>query len=318
MSGNCGNNSNTGVGNTYYEILQVPASSSTTLLDIKKAYRRLALKYHPDRNKQSGEGEDTTEQFQQIGQAYEVLSDEGRRKLYDQFLKEEEQRKQYQKKQTTGGSSSSTFTRYEQQRGTYHSESNHPLYRGHNHRFDPFRQFNDLFRNDPFFQQAFQDMDEDFARQFQSQSQPTSSNGNRGTNDPPYGGSAAGNSNNSGGSSSNNNNKSSEGWVPWLLRQCGIQVHISTFKHDARTGTVSASQYSSTSRQNYTSKQTRTYYDPNTNQRYTIQSMEQNGNQIQYVYNQQQELIQRTVNGRPVPLPSSSNQQTDNSFLHSG
>lgn len=64
--------------NEYYKILEV--SRDATLDEIKTAYRRLALKYHPDRNKGSKEAE---KKFKEISNAYSVLSDEKRRKAYD-------------------------------------------------------------------------------------------------------------------------------------------------------------------------------------------------------------------------------------------
>jgi len=62
----------------YYEILGVNNQSSKT--EIKQAYMSLALKYHPDRNKD----ENATEQFKKINQAYEILSDEQSKKEYDE------------------------------------------------------------------------------------------------------------------------------------------------------------------------------------------------------------------------------------------
>ncbi|KAL5974262.1 hypothetical protein ACLOJK_030926 [Asimina triloba] len=63
----------------YYSTLGVSKSASSK--DIKTAYRRLARQYHPDVNKEPG----ATEKFKEISAAYEVLSDEKKRSLYDQF-----------------------------------------------------------------------------------------------------------------------------------------------------------------------------------------------------------------------------------------
>ncbi|HOG15980.1 MAG TPA: DnaJ C-terminal domain-containing protein [Syntrophales bacterium] len=64
----------------YYKILGVEKTSSVD--DIKKAYRRLALKYHPDRNPNNKQAE---EKFKKISEAYAVLSDPEKRKQYDSF-----------------------------------------------------------------------------------------------------------------------------------------------------------------------------------------------------------------------------------------
>ncbi|KAL9966814.1 hypothetical protein ACROYT_G024937 [Oculina patagonica] len=68
----------------YYKILEVPKSASEQ--DIKKAYRKLALKWHPDKNPDNKE--EAEENFKLISEAYDVLSDKDKRKIYDRYGKE--------------------------------------------------------------------------------------------------------------------------------------------------------------------------------------------------------------------------------------
>lgn len=64
----------------FYEVLGVPRTASDA--EIKKAYRSLAMKYHPDRNQGNKEAE---EKFKEIQEAYEILRDSKKRQAYDQF-----------------------------------------------------------------------------------------------------------------------------------------------------------------------------------------------------------------------------------------
>ena len=64
----------------YYEVLGVDRTAAES--DVKKAYRRLAMKYHPDRNP---DDDDAEERFKEATEAYQVLTDDAKRQRYDQF-----------------------------------------------------------------------------------------------------------------------------------------------------------------------------------------------------------------------------------------
>ena len=63
----------------YYEILGL--SKGASAVDIKAAYRKMALKFHPDRNKET----DAEQKFKEVNEAYEILKDSKKREAYDQF-----------------------------------------------------------------------------------------------------------------------------------------------------------------------------------------------------------------------------------------
>lgn len=122
----------------YYKVLEVTRSASTT--DIKKAYRRLALKWHPDKNPERKEESEL--KFKEISEAYEVLSDEKKRKLYDQHGKEG--------LSTGGGRRHQRYYHRQPSRAT-----NSMFDQNFNHFFsfsfrDPEEVFREFFRSDPF------------------------------------------------------------------------------------------------------------------------------------------------------------------------
>ncbi|XP_070197500.1 protein tumorous imaginal discs, mitochondrial-like isoform X2 [Littorina saxatilis] len=78
--GRCIHTSSPNHGKDYYKILGVPRSADAGA--IKKAYYQLAKKYHPDMNK---DDPDSAKKFQEVSEAYEILSDESKRQQYDTF-----------------------------------------------------------------------------------------------------------------------------------------------------------------------------------------------------------------------------------------
>ena len=65
----------------YYDVLGVSKSANKD--ELKKAYRKLAMKYHPDRNPDDSQA---AEKFKELSEAYEILSDDQKRQTYDLSL----------------------------------------------------------------------------------------------------------------------------------------------------------------------------------------------------------------------------------------
>ena len=111
----------------YYEVLGLPRTAGAE--QIKKAYRKLALKFHPDKNK----AEDAEERFKQIGEAYEVLSDEDKKAAYEASLLSE----------------TSSSRRSETEAGHSYTGA-HSSGSSFTHNYDPYSTFNRVFATDPF------------------------------------------------------------------------------------------------------------------------------------------------------------------------
>jgi DnaJ-class molecular chaperone len=118
----------------FYSVLGVPRSASQE--EIKKAYRKLAMKYHPDKNPNDKKAE---EQFKTISEAYEILSDEKKKEMYDQFGHEAFER--------NGGGGNAGYGGYGQGPFTYTYTSN-----GGGNPFEGFEGFSDPFE---IFEQFF-------------------------------------------------------------------------------------------------------------------------------------------------------------------
>lgn len=154
----------------YYKVLEVQRTATSG--DIKKAYRKLALRWHPDKNPENLE--EANKRFKEISEAYEVLSDDAKRRTYDQRL--------YQKASSRPGRGftyrsffDSPFQRYfEKKRRVYDQYGKEGLQmpggkRRHKEDFDPhfagtfmFRDPEEVFR-EFFGGSSFEDLFSDLA-----------------------------------------------------------------------------------------------------------------------------------------------------------
>lgn len=239
---------------THYEVLQVPQDAS--LQDIKKAYRKLAVQHHPDRN--PGHEEEATVRFREVSEAYEILSDEKSRKQYDNMLK-------YGGFDTAGSDGSGVKFNWSTGGGGSRGGSEFK------HR-DPFAQFNDVFRNDPFFAEARKSMDDLFDKHFSS----FGSEANKERAGETVGGGIW-------------------GTLKKFMPDINVQTTVTTGGR-ASTTTRSYSNRGSGSGggSTYTSRSTRTTIE--NGQRVTIQSLEKDGNRIEEKYIGDK-LIERKING---------------------
>lgn len=132
--------------NEYYETLGLNKNASE--IEVKKAYRQLALKWHPDKNPEKKD--EAEAKFKQIGEAYFVLSDTKKRQIYDRHGKDGVRRvnegRSYQ--QHSQRSSSNHHT-------SRHHRFNHPF--GSHHRFHRSRSTSDATSGGDPFEDAFKD-----------------------------------------------------------------------------------------------------------------------------------------------------------------
>ncbi|VEL27321.1 unnamed protein product [Protopolystoma xenopodis] len=146
----------------YYQILNVPTTASKR--EIKKAFRKLAIKFHPDKNKEP----DSEANFKKISEAYDVLSDNSKRKQYDAVGHES-----FIRSGGPGAGSSNHFDMH----NFFHSFDHFLHHRMHenfhnshsqNFHFDFKSLFDDEDDDDPAHH--FEDADYSFARSVKSQS----------------------------------------------------------------------------------------------------------------------------------------------------
>lgn len=232
-------------------------------------------RHHPDRNNGSAE---STEKFKDISEAYTILSDTTKRRSYDLSLK-----------------SPSAFN------SVSTSSPNSPDGRRSTAGMrDAFQQFDNLFRNDPFFHEAFRDMDDAFAQRFdddskENQKKDDISNEKGCVGVGPFCGAMEG----LGKEKQKNTAEKNVSWMQWLMNKLGIELSVTSISHQA-DGSVLHSAYTSKPSGTYTDKKSRTYVE--NGKQVTIMSMEKDGNRIEDKLIAGK-LVERKVNGKVEQLP---------------
>ncbi|XP_055315970.1 dnaJ homolog subfamily B member 3-like [Sitodiplosis mosellana] len=118
---------------TYYEILELAQTANDA--DIRKAYKKLSLKWHPDKNNNSTEA---TNKFKQISEAYQVLSDDSKRQTYDKKLRHDARRNASRRARSTTNTTHDPYTS-----PFFTFKSAHDIFRGF------FKDEADIFNTDP-------------------------------------------------------------------------------------------------------------------------------------------------------------------------
>jgi len=272
----------------HYEELEI--SRDAKLIDVKKAYRRLALRHHPDRNGGSAE---STEKFKDISAAFTILSDTKRRSDYDLTLRDPSTSTSPATRTPTSSPSRSSNTPPRQGPPTPTSAAEGVQ--------DAFQQFDDLFRNDPFFHGAFQDMDDVFTQRFdRSQDQKRDDSDTSDPNTAQWDSVGSFFMCGMNGSSMEKPKATNQvPWSEWLMNKIGIEVSVTSISHKA-DGSVEASAYTSKPFGTYSKKKTRTYVQ--NGQQVSVMSMEKDGNRIEDKFIAG-EMVERKVNGKIEQMP---------------
>lgn len=161
---------------------------------------------------------------------------------------------------------------------------------------DPFQQFDDLFRNDPFFSESFQNIDDAFAKRFHDTRDDRKCDDHNGADDDIDETAvckSVGSIFSCAGMGLPSKKKQKVSWTQWLMNKLGIELSVTSYSHGP-DGSLVASAYSSKPTGTYTNKTSRTYVE--NGRRVTIISVEKDGNTIEDKLIEGK-MIERKVNG---------------------